>query len=882
MKKKEKLNQTSFLLLLLLFVVLIPTFSHLILGNLTANFSNSKTNDRINIKSSDWWDLSADRIFIDGDATGVGAHNWTWAESQDWCTGLGTWTSPYIIENITINCNRTDYGILIRDSNVYFRIQNCTVFNSDVDYNDAAISLLYVLNGTIYNNTLSNGNGLYIFIGNNISISENIMKNNTGTGIYTSSSDNIKIIGNTIKNNGRGISINGGNNHTVIGNDIMHNYDRGIDSNAEFNNITGNTIINNSRGIDLAYSEGNYVEGNNLSYHETGIWIKAVTESNFTNNEINDNTYHAIWIESWCEDNNFTDNSMMNSGIGLSWGQPFDQLILYEPIDSSNTINSRPLYFYVNETDLTADKFTNAGQVILINCNDSIILNANASYGSRGISLFYCENVTITGCDVSNNIYDGIIFYYGAHNKILNSTVNNNGLKWDGYGIDLSNSLYSYLYNNTVKNAFRSGIRLSQSNYSSLIDNIVTNNGIHAGDGITVEYSEMCKITGNIAEDNSGSGIRLDGIYCNITNNIADGNQYGILVTSENNNFTANSVGHNTKYGFLIEGDGNNFSENVATYNLDDGFYSSGTELNELYNNTASYNYGNGYKFLNCYNCTIVENRAMNNVDGDGIDVENGNNHTILRNFLFNNDFGISIYNSENSLISGNTIKNCSSGIYGQILTSTNFIGNKLESNFGMGLIIYDGNNVLISENVANFNDAGIGLSRSTDCIISNNTANYNIQRGFWISHTDDSEIINNIASYNGDTGIEFGTSTYITISGNTFNNNSEHGVVIVESDYIIISGNTINNNTKNGIDFFISNFNTISDNILMWNAECFEEDTCTGNIFTNNNCVNRPKQPTTTDGAAIPGYNLFFLILITVTGILLLNMKHKKNIKFK
>ena len=51
----------------------------------------SMINQEINIESvimtptSSWFNNSEDPIFIDATATGVDAHNWTWARSQDWC-----------------------------------------------------------------------------------------------------------------------------------------------------------------------------------------------------------------------------------------------------------------------------------------------------------------------------------------------------------------------------------------------------------------------------------------------------------------------------------------------------------------------------------------------------------------------------------------------------------------------------------------------------------------------------------------------------------------------------------------------------------------------------------------------------------------------------
>ena len=217
MKNKVKTNQIRSLIFLILLVAIIPAFSNTMLRNNKTNSSSNNFYEAINVKGSDWWNLSATPIFIDGNAVGVGAHNWTWAESQDWCNGLGTWGSPYIIENVTINCNNTDYGITIRDSSAYFRIQNCTIFNSDLDSGDAAIRLLYLSKGTIYNNTLSKVGGIYTLQADNISISENIIKDNLNVGIYTSSSDDIKIIDNTFTNNSyHAIRTSGGNYHYII------------------------------------------------------------------------------------------------------------------------------------------------------------------------------------------------------------------------------------------------------------------------------------------------------------------------------------------------------------------------------------------------------------------------------------------------------------------------------------------------------------------------------------------------------------------------------------------------------------------------------------------------------------------------------------------
>ncbi len=882
MKKKEKLNRFSFLLFLILLIGLTPAFSYLILGNLLENTSNSKFNDEINIKSSDWWDLSAERIFIDGDATGVGAKNWTWAESQDWCTGLGTWASPYIIENITIDCNQTDYGIYITDSDVYFRIQNCTIFNTHFGSGNDAIRFWYVTKATIYNNTLySSGSGIDLNVATNITISENIIKNGN-LGIHTSSSNDIKIIGNTIKNNSyHGIRKSGGLNHTIIGNTIMDNYGDAFSSNAGFNNITGNIFANNLRGINLEYSERNCIEGNQINNNTyAGIELYVVTNSTFISNELNDNEDGGIYFNAGCKDNYFTNNTLTNGGVGIWYGKPFDQLILYEPIDSSNTINSRPIYFYVNETGLTADKFTNAGQVLLINCNNSLISNANASYSTYGISLFYCENTTMTGCDISNNNRVGLLIEHGANNKLLYSTINNNGLDIDGGGIEISHSPHTYLYNNTIKNSFREGIQLSLCNYSAVINNTVKYNGIHSGEGLELYYSSMCEIIGNIVNDNYGSGILVDGNNCNITDNIANGNYNGILIVDGYNNVSGNSASYNTNHGFYFSEDYSEITGNTANLNGDDGFYFQQADFHILINNFASNNSRAGFHFEYCDNITILDNIVMWHV-WEGIKVENSENYTIMNNILLNNEDAIEIEDSKYFLISNNVMHGYN-GVLGWGLNHSIIIENDFDDNTHSSVAIIDSEDNFVSDNLMNYCGDSVYLRNSFGVIISNNEINMNEERGIWIETCDDIEILNNNASFNV-YGLWVAESTNLDISGNTFNNNSDHGIVFWDADDNEITYNTINGNTLNAIFLYDgSTGNIISHNIMIWNNQCIVEENSNGNTIFGNVCENRPQPPNEGgETPPIPGYDILFLTVISFAMMILLLKKRKSKIKY-
>ena len=65
-------------------------------------------------------------IYINDLESGIGAHNWTWASSQTWCSGNGTFHDPYMIYGLTIDGGGTTTCIDILNSDVYFIIQNCT------------------------------------------------------------------------------------------------------------------------------------------------------------------------------------------------------------------------------------------------------------------------------------------------------------------------------------------------------------------------------------------------------------------------------------------------------------------------------------------------------------------------------------------------------------------------------------------------------------------------------------------------------------------------------------------------------------------------------------------------------------------------------------
>jgi len=252
------------------------------------------------------------RIVIDGDATGVGAKNWTWAVKQDWCSGgSGTWNDPFIIENLILNGQDSWSCILIRDSNEYFIIRNCTLYNSasyTTNWN-AGIKLRYTTRGRIINCNLSNNRGYGIFFDysdNNTVINCMISHNDDGAARYYYGDRN-SVINCTIHNNDGGLFIYDSDKNKVIDCKIYLNKYDGVHflKDCAKNIVSGNNIYNNTRAgvyfrfFSIASPSNNLIINNNITNNGVdGIYLIAGVYNDIINNTISFNGRHGIFYNS--------------------------------------------------------------------------------------------------------------------------------------------------------------------------------------------------------------------------------------------------------------------------------------------------------------------------------------------------------------------------------------------------------------------------------------------------------------------------------------------------------------------------------------------------------------------------------------------------------
>jgi thermitase len=288
-----------------------------------------------------------------------------------------------------------------------------------------------------------------------------------GVGVVVAAiEDNVSISGFTVRNSGYDV------------------FDGGICLYSSNNNVR-NTITDNNgaNGILLEGSSNNTIIGNVVSNNsQDGIWSYYSGKNILRNNRMNDNTCN-FEVE----------------GIDVS-----DYI---QDIDTSNTIDGRPIYYCVNKHDemIPAD----AGYVAAVNCTRIDVKNLNLTNNFQGLLFAYTNNSAVTNIYVSHNGV-GIDLEESSGN-----TINGNVAVDNIVGIWLNSHCNANIINDNEASESMAGIALTEScNYNTITDNIVSDNTFILGWGIDLEFSSENNITRNTIRSN-GVGISIAGDPCN-------------------------------------------------------------------------------------------------------------------------------------------------------------------------------------------------------------------------------------------------------------------------------------------------------------------------------------------------------------------------------
>jgi parallel beta-helix repeat protein len=286
------------------------------------------------------------------------------------------------------------------------------------------------------------------------------------------------ITGNDITDNYIGIYIYESSNNTISRNNITDNYWYGINLGGSNNTISGNNVANNALpsnswggGIKLGGFNNTFIGNTIINNYGYGIYLESSSNNTLRNNSASNNKYN----------------------FGVYGSELFSHYI--HDIDDSNTVNGKPMYYWVNRRDVAVP--LDAGYVALINCTSITVKNLDLTSNARGVLMVYTINSTITKNNIANNI-DSILGVQSHCNIISGNNIGNNS--WycyypSGYGIDLNGSNNNTISGNNIVNNWN-GIDLNGSN-NTVNGNNITNNR----DGVWI-YRSSNTVSGNTITNN--------------------------------------------------------------------------------------------------------------------------------------------------------------------------------------------------------------------------------------------------------------------------------------------------------------------------------------------------------------------------------------------
>jgi len=689
-------------------------------------------------------------------------------------------------------------------------------------------------NVAISNFTIQNGlnTGLSLCFGwarsrNNIVISNNIVtKNRFGCEAYVTGS---VFVGNTFFNNTSwGLRILEGNN-TVSNNKIMSNRD-GLVLGSSRNKVVNNRISNNREsGMSVVKADESFISNNTILDNGLGISLGYSYGLVLRNNNMTNNRYN-LHVTSYSID-------------------PQD-------IDTTNTVNGKPVYYWINETNKQIP--LNAGYVVVINSWNITAKNLNLSNNGQGVLFADTHNSAITNVNCSYNEVG--ICLNGDNNTISYNIVSSNG---DGVWIYGNNNAVSQ---NTLTENSQCGIRVTGSGKNSVDNNLLSGNGF----GICLEYTTNNTLRSNNMTDNTYNfdvtGEKLAHYINNVDiSNSANGRPIYYLINQHKKSVPADA-GHvvivnsteitvenltltKNKDGVLLA-----FTTNSTVKNVNAMYCVHGIRLYQSHNNTISdckisdnKEYGISIRgmnntALNCFvsNCYWFENIAIfgtNNkithniltasVAGVGV---YGSNNIVSHNILTNNYYGIWIPNNENmfeigfqnNTLSYNVAENCSYGILiGQnwgipeaVPPSANVICNNIVANNINGLVLERTEDDLLYNNIIANNSFGflVGGYNNTlrNNVIFDNTYNFEIDWA-WRHKIDASNTIN------GKPIVYLVDESDVTVEPSTFPQIGYLG--IVDSKNVTVRNLTLSNSGRGILLVRVTNSTiknvTVSNNIV-------------------------------------------------------------------
>jgi parallel beta-helix repeat protein len=205
-------------------------------------------------------------------------------------------------------------------------------------------------------------------------------------------------------------------NNTILENNITANWDGiWLKGSSRYNVVTRNNVtLNKYNGIGVSGSSNNEISSNNIADNGYGIWIKAYSSNNvISGNNITGSEIRGLRLY-LSFDNTLRNNSIVGSKYNFHvWGEDLAHFV--NDVDISNTVDGRPIYYWINEHDRAVP--LDAGYVALVDCTRISVEDLNLKENGQGVLLANTTDSTIVNDNITKNEY-GVLLFSSSSNLI--------------------------------------------------------------------------------------------------------------------------------------------------------------------------------------------------------------------------------------------------------------------------------------------------------------------------------------------------------------------------------------------------------------------------------------------------------------------------------
>jgi len=201
---------------------------------------------------------------------------------------------------------------------------------------------------------------------------------------------------------------------------------KNMETGSSNNTITGNTIIENNVGILLRlFTKNNFISDNVITKNSYGIIINHSPNNVLRGNQLKENQFNLwVYVETCVPASHYLND-----------------------IDTSNTVDGKPIYYWVNQQDKTVP--SGAGYVALISCSRITVEDLVLSNNGQGVLLVATNNSLVTRNLLKNNGYGVVV--YGPYEPCAGNTVTKNEIiGWTEKDIFVWSDLENSIYDNAI------------------------------------------------------------------------------------------------------------------------------------------------------------------------------------------------------------------------------------------------------------------------------------------------------------------------------------------------------------------------------------------------------------------------------------------------